>query len=465
MHAAEGWRAKIEAHIGLWRSLKFSCISIRTGSGWTNLFGRCILSPENPEPSASISPLVETENVLALSGQLPIERLPNLLQNLMQDNIFGNDVGFRVRLSLGEDRKGSWYPARRQDRPFALRDLGVDFSAWVASYNGPGVLEVLAGRFENDIDESLRVTNPPFDGLSGLCRSMGIRRPAISGGNADFDLIAPIPIRFCTVSQNLSKERLYISVELSATADLNRAAVSSIYSTNQESHSLGRLSEWKAASHGNALLRETDIDLHQNKGRLKVVLSYGGTLVELHDHYLSSLDSWARTCEFFDPELNRSKELNDERGKMRVESLEMSALRLLGLIGLRTVWFGKQSTERKPDILACHDYRDGRKALLLVECTEEDPTAKIAKVSHEAESLRHFLRDDASIVIPMIFTSGECSAAESEQAGSQKVAIVGADEVRAIFASFGRGRDLERILNYIEGLSVGNVSQSILHQS
>src|SRR5260370_37469785 len=138
MHGGAEWRARIEGLIDLWRSLRFSCISIRTGSGWTNLFGRCVLSPEDPEPRGSISPFVETENLLGLYGQLPIETLPNLLQNLIQENIFGNDARFPIRLSSSEDKKGSWYAPRRLDRPFALRDMDLDFSAWVATYSGPG---------------------------------------------------------------------------------------------------------------------------------------------------------------------------------------------------------------------------------------------------------------------------------------------------------------------------------------
>jgi hypothetical protein len=242
-----------------------------------------------------------------------------------------------------------------------------------------------------------------------------------------------------STSYDLRVGTLTVRVEAPAFIDLSQVHVSGVETHTESPIILGDLKSWQSIQNGERTFFEKTIQGPLKKGRLNLFLAYKEAQADITDLYLSSVNAWTSACEFFDPGLGHSEELMSARIKMTVSALEIGAARVLAIVGFRTVWFGKKANERKPDILAYHELGDGRKKFLLVECTEENPTAKFGVLALEASNLRTFLGDHACEVIPCVYTAIECSEAERENAARHGIALLGPSEVSTILEMFARG--------------------------
>lgn len=166
---------------------------------------------------------------------------------------------------------------------------------------------------------------------------------------------------------------------------------------------------------------------------MRLILAYKDATVEQHDQFLSARDLWIRAAQFFDPGFERSKNLVAKSGSVGVSRFEAGVARLLTLAGFRVAWFGKESAERRPDILAFHEFTSGQKTFLLVECTERNPMNKIDEAASRANELRGWLDDASCRVIPAVFSAAGRKEVDLQAAFEQRVALAGADELTKIW--------------------------------
>lgn len=452
MHTVEQWLAQVQGLMHMWRSIKVACICVRVGDGWINLAGLATLTDEAPSTGFAVEPVAQADELLALFGYTDIATLSNLVQNLTVGQVFSAGTPYPVKLFLDENKKGNWYEPRLQDRAWTLRDLGIDFTAVTVHYMGPEIREMVAERRHAKIDEILRLSTPPFDGTAGLARKLGLKPLAESGGTSYFELAAVIPLRFRTIVENLTEKNLTASVEARPTIDISLASVNGVYSIDESAVVLGDLKSWSRKQTDDWLLCEKTVRLTHTSGRIKLILAYAQTRVEIHEHYLAAIDAWARACEFFDPEFKNLASLVNATEKINVSALELGAARLLATAGFRVAWFGKRAAPRKGDILAAHTSADGRTVFVTLECTEENPTAKIARANREAEALKSFIDDEAIQVIPAIFTSAQCSSADYQQSRSQGVALITPRESDWILQGIRAGKKAKEIVALIKRL-------------
>ena len=242
-HPVARWYEKVCALEGLWASVKVACVCVRTGNYWMNLVGKAELSPHSPEEPVELRPVLETDTLLALEGALSLQTVGNLVENLMVSALIWEDMRYHVRISSEDTRSDHWYE-RTLERIYAKRDLGVDFRTLSVSFGGPPWHQILPQTTKDQIDESLRVMNPPFDGISGLARRIGLRGLQ-HGASTLFELIAPLPLRFHPPKQDFENKALTVNVEIFSNIPLEEVRVSGIYTGNQTSISLGTLNTWE----------------------------------------------------------------------------------------------------------------------------------------------------------------------------------------------------------------------------
>ncbi|MBI1956288.1 MAG: hypothetical protein HYS38_07820 [Acidobacteria bacterium] len=428
-------------------SMKVVCICFGQWGMGINLIGRAELSLE--EPSKAIEHRIELDNCFTFEARFPTGAIPHMIDNLEKGTI---SFGHEVKLTRNDDRPGSWFGPTDLERVNAARHCGVDFKTIVANFGGPAWQEILPYNLQQVIDEKLRLRPAPFDGLAGLARALGLGDLNVEhGASTSFRLQASLPLKFHSVLPNLTNKTLTVTVQAAKSVNPSDVHVSAIRLSDQSPIYLGKIDTWSKSTNGLYNQFQATKELDPFHGSLKLILAFRNWQADVHTQYLSSSDVWTRACEFFDPDLRKTKELISKQGRMDgVIPLEMGALRFLATLGFRTAWFGKEATPRKPDLLAYHETSDGRKFLLLVECTEENPVAKFTKISHEADSMQKFLADEASHVTPVVFIPKKVSQNDHKQAMGHGVALIGLDELELIWKSAKEGSSIERIVQYVE---------------
>jgi len=224
----EGWVARVEPLLHLWRSLEFVCICIRSEAGWTNLAGHAVLSSREPLENARIRPVVKLDQLVTLEGHLKTDTLQTLLNNLRRGDLVAGIPGYDVKLFVTRERLGSWHEPFFRGRVNSELDSELDFVAILGNYVGPHIHDLLTQRQMSEIDDNLRTGFRPFDGLAGLARTFALRPISASGGNAYFELIAPLPLRLGRVMQDLAEKTLTISVQALTSVVPENARVSGV---------------------------------------------------------------------------------------------------------------------------------------------------------------------------------------------------------------------------------------------
>jgi hypothetical protein len=465
MDSLDQWQTELESLIGLWRSIRVACVCLRAQDTWINLFG-CIDLSTDPLLKSDDPPnvIVRTPNLLAIEATFPPSSLPRIIDELRAGQISRLSEHDPVKLFVDASTGGFWGSPRTQDRTFARRDMGIDFTTFLLDYTGPQTYLLFAQNQREEIDKKLRVRVPPFNGLAGLARSMRLVPLGLGASNTYLRLSASLPLRFKSTSYDLRAGTLTVRVEAPSFIDLSQVHVSGVETHTESPIILGDFNSWQSIQNTEQTFFEKTIEASLKEGRLGLFLAYKEAQADVTDLYLSSVNAWTRACEFFDPGLRHAEELMSARNKMTVSALELGALRILALVGFHTAWFGKKANERKSDILACHELEDGRRKFLLVECTEENPTAKFGAVALEAATLRTFLADGASEVTPCVYTAIECSEAERQNAVMHGIALLGPGEASTILEIARKGQPIETILAFISSQLSNMPGSWLLHQ-
>jgi hypothetical protein len=116
--------------------------------------------------------------------------------------------------------------------------------------------------------------------------------------------------------------------------------------------------------------------------------------------------------EYFDPEHQRLRTGLEYRDKRPSEEFEQAVVRLLNVLGIPTVWYGK-TVDNRADALGI--FQSDKTTLLLIECTREKPIEKFSTLAERANHLRKFLPIKAE-VLPVVFTVARIVESEAAAA-------------------------------------------------
>lgn len=130
--------------------------------------------------------------------------------------------------------------------------------------------------------------------------------------------------------------------------------------------------------------------------------------------------------EYFDPEHKRLRTDLEYRAKRPSEEFEQAVVRLLNVLGIPTVWYGKAVDDRA-DAFAI--LKSDKTTLVLIECTREKPIEKFSTLAERAGHLRKFLPIKAE-VLPVVFTAARIVESEAAAAVEYGLGLVGAEEIQ-----------------------------------
>jgi hypothetical protein len=149
---------------------------------------------------------------------------------------------------------------------------------------------------------------------------------------------------------------------------------------------------------------------------------------------------------YFDPERKRLRTDLGYRDKRPREEFEEAVVRLLSVLGIPTIYYGRSVSDRA-DALGI--VQSDKTTLLLIECTREKPIEKFSTLAERANHLRKFLPIDAD-VLPVVFTAARTVTSEAEAAVEYGLGLVGADDIEHLLGLISRpGTTAASVLGYI----------------
>ena len=204
----EEFLRKVAPLLQMYQSLEFACVAARHRSGWILISGKAALStdPCDSETKIVIVPVIPPQEIVALQGYLPVERVNDLVANL-GDSWVVRDLNVRL-----PDKKAGGFSWSQPDviklwKPFepqGSRALALDGKGRAAS-------SLLSYSILEEIDNHLRLSTPAFNGFDGLCYRLGlpVRRSNLT---SSFRVSAELPARVLEVRIDPSKRELAISI-------------------------------------------------------------------------------------------------------------------------------------------------------------------------------------------------------------------------------------------------------------
>ncbi|MGB7228462.1 MAG: hypothetical protein WBD26_11980 [Candidatus Acidiferrales bacterium] len=150
---------------------------------------------------------------------------------------------------------------------------------------------------------------------------------------------------------------------------------------------------------------------------------------------------------YFDPSQERLKSALLNRGAMNQQEFEWAVARLLNLLGLPAIWYGKGMTEAKPDLAG---YIEGG-PVLLVECTLEKPLEKFSGLAERAKQLQEQI-DSEAVVLGLVFTRAQTVDSEKQHAHEHSLVVVGQGEIQELLKMLDSGSGTKETLAYIQEL-------------
>jgi len=150
--------------------------------------------------------------------------------------------------------------------------------------------------------------------------------------------------------------------------------------------------------------------------------------------------------EYFDPDRRRLRADLEYRDKRPAEEFEQAVARLLNVLDIPTIWYGKTVNDRA-DVLGI--VQSGKTTLLLIECTREKPIEKFSTLAERANHLRKLLPTDVE-VLPIVFTAARTVVSEAEVAVQYGLGLIGADEIQELLGFVSSpGTTAKSVLDYI----------------
>jgi len=179
---------KIAPFRELWQVVRVSCFAVRRAGVWLSLAVRVMLRESPAAPMSTISPGPE---FLAWVVDLPMSRLDEVLDNMVANGFVSFEIGAsfvkayltreHAGLAEGTGTRINWGGVVKHQRPYFLREPRIDRTCISIMTNAERILDVADNDLVHKINSDLRLHDPSYDGLQGLCTDL---MPGVSSGSA-----------------------------------------------------------------------------------------------------------------------------------------------------------------------------------------------------------------------------------------------------------------------------------------
>ncbi len=295
----------------------------------------------------------------------------------------------------------------KHDQPFRPT-IGLD------AMSSDHVFELISYDEVKHISKRLRLCRPPFDGLSGLLRSMGSQiNPQNSSDSALLTIRAVLPF-------SMTMDRGVIVVESPYRA-LGGLRILCFFSTG-ETTDIPPTNTSDSGRHG---IARADFAINwPSESRDGTAHLYFGEehVDQLRIGRWHGTSNWRLAVDsFFDPDQKFLKEAL--RRSSTSEAFEHAVARLLALCDIPVIWHGASRVKGRPDLAAVCE-RASSRLVLLGECTLEKPHSKFSPLKARTAELQELLGEWARVV-PVVFTACEPAGADFASAAADGIVLVG----------------------------------------
>jgi hypothetical protein len=445
---------KIAHYQKLWKSVRIVCIAARHSDAWVTVAARVSLSECPPRPAAQLSPVPnliavsvdkpsdafdETASCMLIGGYVPIESNGNLVRAYLS----------RVGAGLPQGSAGavSWFNVCSHERRYEVPEYGTTRPAVTLTAWGERQYDVLDRDMRKIVESKLRLAEPPFDGLNDLVSKWmpGVRLEHES--QAPIQIVAPIPFEM----EYSDPGRLVVRGPASAFESLRvrsffrPAGIEELKIVELPRAPESGQFEFDA---GEAIITWPDKSL-----RAKIILFFG-------DHEVDSLEvnRWqysgtlsAAIDNYFDPAHKLLREAVIGQASKKNLSFEMGIVRLLNVLGIPAIWYGKGTIEGRPDVAAAVVTNGVVRLVVLGECTREKPTEKFSALRGRAQELRETYPNQLRI-LPVVFTPSHATKSELLQAAEYGVSLMGSQQLDTLLSFLETPTDASQVLDFLRAV-------------
>jgi hypothetical protein len=422
----------------LWRCVHLTCLAARNSNAWVALAIRVQLAEHlRPHPTA-IRPVPD---FIAAEVDLPLTSLGLVLRTMVVDGYLPLELSAEIsKIYLSRQRAGlrqgsaspSWFGPRILQPPFALRDLGISRTCIALSNWGDTVYEIVSDELLRRIDSTLRINVPVFNGLADLAQRLIPAAKVSYSSSAPIDIVAPVPVDLACTREGQVLVRAPRGIS-------NGILMGKCFfgPTGTQSSTLN-LREAPSQHEGDTAQWEAYVDWPPDSSRAKIFLFFREQEV-----YSTVVNRWPQSGNtrvglnaYFDPEhVQLNAALLGQPGKDTF-TFEMAVARLLNLLGIPIVWYGKGATHSRPDLAACLLEDEEHNTVILGECTRHNPVEKFSPLAERAREVAHFLGGEFG-VLPVVFTRAETTESEARQAAEYGISLIGRAELESLLALLG----------------------------
>lgn len=444
----------------LWQSARISGMAVNIEGRWISLGLRASLS-ELPPVQLEIKSLASCTNFLYFDGRCSVEHFDSLAEELVHQGCLSFHADHSAaagsqtfvylnRQSADEPATSSpriparthWFYNETLYKPLP-RDCGTDRPGFFLSANGERDADILSYSNQQKINGTL-LRDTPYRGWAGLLTFLlGGCSTQYNTGNVRIQIVAPLPLFLD------SPEPTKLMVRAPRSTPRGALGLKCFFDPEG-------VSEPKALplEFSNAVCSDSNMI----EWNLNIPWPHGSTVSKAHLFYLdvgeiTSLEInrtptnvIARTAldDYFDPDRQRLREclgIETRQGKKRSQNeedkarkLELAVTRLMNLLGVPLVWYGKWLAKAERSDLGGLIEQEGRMVAILGECTASNPAAKFSGLRKRADDLAESLGGDVEI-IGVVFTSANTIESETQQARQHKIALVGREELGRLYDS------------------------------
>jgi hypothetical protein len=442
---------KIALHRELWKSVRVICFAVRQVDVWLNLAARVLLRELPPEPPRILAPL---DDFISSAVDFPMLRLDQILNDILiegfvpikleSSHLKAHLTRARAGLPPGSSPSNSWFGPTSYQRLAALREYEITRPCIAIATYGERTAEVLSPDILEKLNSKLRLCDSPYDGIDDLARKWLPGSKLTDPNSTPTQIVAPVPFDFRYGEPGRVIVRAPIAAgdgRLGFRAFFRPQGVGPLQVVRPQDAS--------APADLGIFGWESPVDWPSESIGAKIVLFFREQEVDSIEvnRWPDSADLRVAVDTFFDPKHERLRELLvGEKSKDSV-LFELAIVRLLNLLGVPMVWYGKGSADARPDIGGLHVDEKNR-VIFVGECTRERPAEKFSGLAERARELRASYAGEAE-VLAVVFTRAATTATETQQASEYGISLVGRAELEALLRLLGTPVKSSEVVHFL----------------
>jgi len=443
----------------LWQALDLRVLAVRVAGVWHNLLTRCYLSSRTLKTVMLLPSLPSLEEVWCSQHVLPLTDLERIIRDVEGGELQLGKVRIlyrAIRASPGQDKY--------HFSGYSFNDLSERFRAPYRPWSshqltamGNTVHDVMIevpGRRVR-LDNLIRSSASPFDGLEGLARyAVGSLDPLEPNRLCLFELFAPLEVLMRTEDCQFERGILHYALRAGskAAAEATRLGVFARGRTPvpHAGTVTVRPDQWRE-SEG---YWEAQGDLNLADHRVATLFArlgpYAAHRVTLFDAGVGGGNPRLDVFRTFDPSFDVLRESLTIQGSQGAAQLDAAVARVLGLAGFQVVRLsGDKRLEEAVDLVA---HAPGGPVCLAIECTTGplNSNGKLGKLVARAEGIRKDCPQlDVQGVILTSLDTAQVLQADLNTAADEKLAVLCREDVEELLALVLGGSELSDVLSWI----------------